>query len=34
LLGVKHLDFYDWKIAYNLIKNKEHLTKEGELKIR
>jgi hypothetical protein len=29
ILGVKSQDFYDWVKAAELIKNKEHLTKEG-----
>nr|AAB50391.1 intronic endonuclease [Cyclocybe aegerita] len=28
ILGVKHLDFYDFKLISNLIDNKEHLTQD------
>lgn len=33
ILGVKSLDFADFKIVANLMKNKEHLTAEGLSKI-
>jgi len=33
ILGVKNLDFADFKIIANLLKNKEHLTGEGLSKI-
>ena len=29
ILGVKFLDFNDWCIAAEIIKNKKHITKEG-----
>ena len=34
LIGDKLNDYYKWKIVYNMIRSKEHLTKEGRLKIR
>ena len=34
LIGIKKLDFNDWKSAYNLIKNKEHLTDLGRETIK
>jgi LAGLIDADG endonuclease len=34
LLGVKLLDFKDWNLVYRMIKNKEHLTESGRLKIK
>jgi len=34
LLGIKRLDFYDWESVYIMIKNKEHLTDSGRLKIK
>jgi len=34
LLGMKQLDFNDWKSVYFLIKNGEHLTESGRLKIK
>lgn len=34
LIGDKLNDFKKWKIVYNMILSKEHLTEEGRLKIR
>lgn len=34
LLGIKLLDFKDWNLVYSMIKNKEHLTESGRLKIK
>jgi hypothetical protein len=34
LLGIKQLDFKDWELVYNMIKNKEHLTESGRIKIK
>jgi len=34
LLGIKQLDFNDWKLVYYMIKNKEHLTEAGRIKIK
>jgi hypothetical protein len=34
LLGIKQLDFNDWKLVYDMIKNKEHLTEAGRIKIK
>jgi len=34
LIGIKGLDFNDWKSAYNLIKTKEHLTDSGRETIK
>lgn len=34
LLGSKNYDFEDWKIVYNMILEKKHLTDEGRLKIK
>lgn len=34
LLGIKQLDYKDWEFVYNMMKNKEHLTKEGRFKIK
>jgi hypothetical protein len=33
LLGMKQLDFNDWKSVYFMIKKREHLTESGRLKI-
>jgi len=33
LLGIKQLDFNDWKLVYYMIKNKEHLTEAGRIKL-
>lgn len=34
LLGTKCKDFKDWKIVYNMMISKKHLTDEGRLKIK
>jgi LAGLIDADG endonuclease len=34
MLGIKQLDFKDWEFVYYMIKNKEHLTEEGRIKIK
>lgn len=34
LLGIKYKDFKYWKIIYNMMISKEHLTDEGRLKIK
>jgi hypothetical protein len=34
LLGNKSYDFEDWKIVYNMILEKKHLTDEGRSKIK
>lgn len=34
LLGVKRLDFKDWISVHMMIKNKEHLTELGRLRIK
>jgi hypothetical protein len=34
LLGIKQLDYKDWELVYHMIKNKEHLTESGKIKIK